>query len=60
MKNILVAIGVIAIISFIILLFVGLKVVSTVVVYIVGILAAISLIGLIIYYIGKMSGSKKD
>lgn len=56
LKNILIAIGVITIVLFIVLLFIGVKVVSTILLYIVGAIAIISLIGFIIFYIGKLTG----
>lgn len=61
LKNILIAIGVISIVLFITLLIIGVKVVSAILLYIVGAIAAISLIGFIIFYIGKLTGkaSKK-
>ncbi|MDU1892895.1 MAG: hypothetical protein E6767_19615 [Dysgonomonas sp.] len=56
MKYFLITIGVISIVLFIVLLIIGVKVVSAIFLYIVGALAVISLIGFIIYYIGKMVG----
>lgn len=56
MKYFLITIGVLSIVLFIVLLIIGVKVVSTIFLYIVGALAAISLIGFIIYYIGKIVG----
>ncbi|MDR2947769.1 MAG: hypothetical protein LBV71_01045 [Prevotella sp.] len=56
LKNILIAIGVISILLFITLLVIGVKVVSTIVLYVVGAIAVISLIGFAIFYIGKLSG----
>lgn len=60
LKYILIAIGIISIILFISLLIVGIKVVSTVFLYVVGALAVISLAGFIIYYIGRMSGKSRS
>lgn len=55
------AIGIISIALFITLLVIGVKVVSTVVLYIVGIIAVISLVGFIVFYAGKLSGrTEKD
>jgi len=59
MKNILITFGIISIALFIILLIIGVKVVSTIFLYIVGALAIISIIGFIIYYIGKFSGKQE-
>lgn len=56
MKYFLITVGVLSIVLFLILLIIGVKVVSTIFFYIVGTLAAISLIGFIIYYIGKAVG----
>lgn len=56
LKNILITVGVISIILFITLLVIGVKVVSAILLYVVGAVAAISLIGLAIFYIGKLSG----
>ena len=58
LKNILIAVGIISIILFVTLLVIGVKVVSSIVLYIVGIIAVISLIGLAIFYIGKLSGKR--
>lgn len=59
MKNILITLGIISIVLFIVLLVIGVKVVSTIVLYVVGALAVISLVGLIIFYIGKFSGKSE-
>jgi len=59
-KNILLAIGSISLILFIILLIIGLKVVSMVFLYILGAIITISLIGIGLYYMGKLSGRKDD
>lgn len=56
LKNILITIGVISILLFVTLLVIGVKVVSTIVLYVVGAIAVISLIGFAIFYIGKLSG----
>ncbi len=55
MKNILIGIGIIAIVLFFVFLVVGFKVVSTVVVYVVGTLAILALIGFIIYFFRKIT-----
>jgi len=59
LKNVLITLGVLSILLFIGLLLIGVKVVSVIVLYVVGALAAISLVGLLIYYIGKMSGKSE-
>lgn len=59
LKNILISVGVISIALFIMLLIVGVKVVSIILLYIVGIIAAISMVGFIIYYLGKLSGKRE-
>jgi hypothetical protein len=56
LKNIIITIGVISIVLFIALLVIGVKVVSTVLLYVVGAIAVISLIGFVIFYIGKLIG----
>lgn len=58
LKNILIAIGLISIVLFITLLIIGVKVVSAIVLYVVGAIAVISLIGFVVFYIGKLSGKK--
>ena len=55
-KNVLMTIGGIALVIFIILLIIGIKVVSAIFLYIVGGIVAIALIGIIIYYAGRWSG----
>lgn len=57
-RNILMTIGGIALVVFIILLIMGIKVVSTLFMYIVGAIVAVSLIGIIIYYVGRSSGKR--
>lgn len=57
-KNILLTVGVLAIILFLVLLVIGVRIVSSVFMYIVGAIAVIALIGFAIYYIGKWSGSR--
>lgn len=59
-KNILLIIGGIALALFIILFILGFKVVSTIFLYVLGIIAVISIIGVGIYYIGKMSGKNSN
>ncbi len=56
LKNILIGIGILAIVIFISFLVIGVKVVSTVAVYIVGFIAIIFLIGYMIYLFGRSSG----
>jgi len=56
LKYFLIAIGVISILLFITLLIIGVKVVSTIVLYVVGAIAIVSLIGFIIFYAGKLTG----
>lgn len=60
MKYVLMGIGVLSIILFIYLLIVGVKVVSVIFLYIIGGIAIISLIGFIIYFIGKMVGKNSN
>ncbi|HCO68926.1 MAG TPA: hypothetical protein DIT04_14370 [Dysgonomonas sp.] len=60
LKNVFLTVGIISILLFLVLLIIGVKVVSTVFFYIVGALAVISLIGIIIFYVGKMSGKSDD
>ncbi len=57
-KNILMTIGILAIILFLVLLVIGVRVVSAVFMYVIGAIAIIALIGFGIYYIGKWSGSR--
>lgn len=59
-KNILMTIGGISLSIFVVLLVIGIKVVSTILLYIVGTIVAISFLGICIYYIGKWSGKKSD
>ena len=54
LKYFLISIGLLSIVLFIVLLIIGIKVISAIVFYTVGIIAAISAVGLIIYYIGKL------
>ncbi len=56
LKNILIGIGILAIVIFISFLVIGVKVVSTVAIYIVGFIAIIFLIGYMIYLFGRSSG----
>lgn len=58
MKYFLMIVGAVAIILFVYLLIVGVKVVSEIFFYIIGALAIISIIGYLIYFIGKMVGKK--
>jgi len=57
-KNILMTVGVLAIILFLVLLVLGIKIVSTVFMWIIGAITIVAAIGFIIYYIGKASGSR--
>jgi len=59
-KNVLLTIGGISFALFLILLILGLKVVSVVFLYILGAIVVISVIGLGIYYLGKISGKKEQ
>lgn len=59
-KNVLLTIGGISFALFLILLILGLKVVSVVFLYILGAIIVISVIGLGIYYLGKISGKRED
>ncbi len=58
-KNILIGVGVLAIIVFISFLVIGIRVVSTVAVYVVGFIAIVFLIGYMIYIFGRSSGRSK-
>lgn len=60
MKYFLIGTGIISIALFLTLLVIGVKVVSTIFLYIVGAIAVISLIGFIIYFIGKMVGKNSQ
>ncbi|MCD8029348.1 MAG: hypothetical protein LUF85_00475 [Bacteroides sp.] len=60
LKNVLVGIGIVAIIVFISFLVIGVKVVSTVAVYIVGFIAIVFLIGYMVYLFGRSSGKSND
>lgn len=55
-KNILIATGLISITLFILLLIMGAEVISIILFYIIGTVAIISLIGFIVFYIGKIAG----
>ena len=59
-KNVLLTIGGISFALFLILLILGLKVVSVVFLYILGAIIVISVIGLGIYYLGKISGKREE
>jgi len=59
-KNILLTIGAISLILFVILLILGLKVVSTIFLYILGGIAVISLIGYGLFSLGKWSGKSES
>lgn len=58
LKYVLISLGLLSIILFIVLLAIGIKVVSIIVFYTIGFIAAISAICLIIYYIGKRAGKR--
>ncbi|WP_165020277.1 hypothetical protein [Dysgonomonas sp. ZJ279] len=61
LKYFLIAIGAISIALFIVLLVIGVKVVSTIFLYIIGACAIIAAIGFIIFYAGKFSAqNSKD
>lgn len=60
LKYFLIAIGIISMILFVVLLFIGIKVVSTVVAFIVGTVAVIAMICFIFFYIGKLSAKNKN
>lgn len=60
LKYILMTIGILSILLFVALLIIGVKVVSTIVLYIVGTIAVIALIGFIIFYAGKLSGKSES
>ncbi len=60
MKSILMGIGLLSILFFIYLLFVGVKVVSTVLFYVIAVIAIISLIGFGLYFIGKVVGKNSS
>jgi len=59
-KNILLTIGGISLVIFLILLVLGFKVVSSIFLYILGAIIVISVIGIGIYYLGKLSGKNKE
>lgn len=59
-KYFLISVGVISILLFLVLLIIGVKVVSTILLYIVGAIAIISAIGFIIFYIGKWTGKNES
>jgi len=58
LKTVLMSVGVIAIALFIIFIILGVKVVSAVLMYVVGAIAVVAIIGFAIYYIGKLSGKR--
>jgi len=60
MKYFLMGIGVLSIVLFLSLLVIGVKVVSTVFLYIVGAIAIMSLIGFVIYFVGKTVGKNSN
>lgn len=60
LKYFFVSVGVISILLFLTLLIIGVKVVSAILLYIVGAIAVISAIGFIIFYIGKWTGKNES
>jgi hypothetical protein len=60
LRNVLVVIGIIAIISSLILLITGIRIVSSVFIYVVGILAIIAAIGFLAYGIWKIFNKKEE
>lgn len=54
LKYTLIGIGVLSIVLFLVLLVIGIKVVSTAFVYIIGTIAIIALIGFAVYYLRKL------
>jgi len=58
LKTVLMSIGIIAIALFIIFIILGVKVISAVLMYVVGAIAVVAIIGFAIYYIGKLSGKR--
>ncbi|MFV0312655.1 MAG: hypothetical protein ACK5KN_13560 [Dysgonomonas sp.] len=60
LKYFFISVGVISILLFLTLLIIGVKVVSAILLYIVGAIAVISAIGFIIFYIGKWTGKNES
>ncbi|MDR1715367.1 MAG: hypothetical protein LBS20_05945 [Prevotella sp.] len=60
LKYFFISVGVISILLFLTLLIIGVKVVSAILLYIVGAIAVISAIGFIIFYIGKWTGENES
>jgi hypothetical protein len=60
LKYFFISVGVISILLFLTLLIIGVKVVSAILLYIVGAIAVISAIGFIIFYIGKLTGKNES
>jgi len=60
LKYFFISVGVISILLFLTLLIIGVKVVSAILLYIVGAIAVISAIGFIIFYIGKLTGENES
>ena len=60
LKYFFISVGVISILLFLTLLIIGVKVVSAILLYIVGAIAVISEIGFIIFYIGKWTGKNES
>ncbi|EGK03054.1 hypothetical protein [Dysgonomonas gadei] len=60
LKYFFISVGVISILLFLTLLIIGVKVVSAILLYVVGAIAVISAIGFIIFYIGKWTGKNES
>ncbi len=60
LKYFFISVGVISILLFLTLLIIGVKVVSAILLYIVGAIAVISAIGFIIFYIGRWTGKNES
>ena len=60
LKYFFISVGIISILLFLTLLIIGVKVVSAILLYIIGAIAIISAIGFIIFYIGKWTGKRES
>ncbi|MFC4674222.1 hypothetical protein ACFO6W_10980 [Dysgonomonas termitidis] len=60
LKYFFISVGVISILVFLTLLIIGVKVVSAILLYVIGAIAVISAIGFIIFYIGKWTGKNES
>lgn len=60
LKYFFISVGVISILLFLTLLIIGVKLVSAILLYVVGAIAVISAIGFIIFYIGKWTGKNES